>query len=112
MSARVGLELFHGRVSPDEELEGWGAAGPVFLVDYVHVTYWSDLKLGIDHPGGDGDLRRVDDLVYYDGMFYGDWSVFPLDLIATEKELAARVTLFEPAKAVPPANPSAPSCPR
>ena len=106
MSAKVGLELFHGRASIDEELDGWGEPGPVFLVDYVHVTYWSDLKLGIDHSGGDGDLQRVDDLVYYDGMFYGDWSVFPVELLATDLNLATRLTSFDGSKATPPAHSS------
>lgn len=98
----VGLELFHGRTSPHEDMNGWGSLGPVFVVDYVHVTYWSDLKLGIDQPAGDGDLHLVDDLIYYDGMYYGDWSVFPVDLLTTRKELAARVQPFDHFKAKAP----------
>jgi len=103
---KVALELFHGRVRPDEHLDSWGRQGPVFLVDYVHVTYLSDIKLGIPEPAGDGDLRFVEDLVYYDGVYYGDLSVFPPSLLEHELELAARVGAFEPSKAVVPDSPA------
>ena len=96
---QVALQLFHGRTSPTEQMERWGTQGPVFLVDYVHVTYRSDIKLGIPEPAGDGDLKIVDDLVYYDGDYYGDWSVFPAALLNEEPELRARLTTFDPKKA-------------
>lgn len=96
---KVGIELFHGRTSPDEQLETWGRQGPVFLVDYVHVTYCGDLKLGLPEPAGDGDLHIVDDLVFYDGIFYGDWSVFPEALLKREAELAKRVAPYDELKA-------------
>ena len=98
---KVAIELFHGRTSPEEHLDNWGSRGPVFLVDYVHVTYLCDIKLGIDHPNGDGDLRFIEDLVYYDGVYYGDWSVFPTALLATEPELAGRIVPFAHSKADP-----------
>ena len=98
----VAIELFHGRKSPDEHLDDWGTQGPVFLVDYVHVTYLCDIKLGIPEPAGDGDLHFVEDLVYYDGVFYGDWSVFPASLIATSLELRRRVQAYDALKAQPP----------
>ncbi|NOT32991.1 MAG: hypothetical protein HOP12_02350 [Candidatus Eisenbacteria bacterium] len=96
---KVALQLFHGRKDPTEDMDDWGEKGPVFLVDYVHVTYRSDLKLGIPSPAGDGDLKFVDDLVFYDGRYYGDWSVFPASLIRVEDELAHRVQPFDPQKA-------------
>ena len=102
---KVALQLFHGRISPDELLESWGRQGPVFLVDYVHVTYLCDIKLGIPEPAGDGDLHFVEDLVYYDGTYYGDWSVFPAELAAREASLAIRIAPFNPDKAITP-------CPR
>ena len=101
--AKVAIELFHGRTSPDEDLDDWGELGPVFLVDYVHVTYWSDLKLGVEEPNGEGDLFCVEDLVYYDRVFYGDWSVFPAALLETSEALASRVEHFDPEKAKRPA---------
>lgn len=97
---KVAIELFHGRKSPDEQLDNWGSQGPVFLVDYVHVTYAGDIKLGIPEPAGDGDLRYVGDLVYYDGHYYGDWSVFDPRILDSEQK--ARVTTYDAAKAEPP----------
>lgn len=99
---KVALELFHGQKRPEEELDDWGFQGPVLLVDYVHVTYCGDLKLGLSLPEGDGELSFVDDLVYYDGGYYGDWSVFPEALLQSEPQLAARLVPFEATKAVRP----------
>lgn len=84
----VALQLFHGRTDPKQDMTDWGTVGPVFLVTYVHTTYGSDIKLGIPHvvageeAAGDGDLE-VDDqgLVYYDGVWYGDWSVAPISML-------------------------------
>ena len=100
MKPQVALELFHGRSDPEEQLETWGSQGPVFLVDYVHVTYLCDIKLGIPEPAGDGDLRFVEDLVYYDGAYYGDWSVFSPDIL--EADQRARVAEYDANKAQPP----------
>lgn len=100
--AKVAIELFHGRRSPDERLENWGSQGPVFLVDYVHVTYLCDIKLGVPEPAGDGDLHFIEDLVFYDGVYYGDWSVFPVSLIKRDAEIAGRVVEYDAAKAKRP----------
>jgi len=105
LSRQVALELFHGRSRPDQSLDDWGSQGPVFLVDYVHVTYLSEIKLGIAEPAGDGDLHFVGDLVYYDGSYYGDWSVFPAELATQEASLAIRIAPFNPDRAITP-------CPR
>lgn len=105
MSAQVALELFHGRSRPEQKLEDWGSQGPVFLVDYVHVTYLCEIKLGIPEPAGAGDLHFVQDLVYYDGAYYGDWSVFPAELAKSKVSLVARIAPFNPTKANVP-------CPR
>jgi hypothetical protein len=99
---QVAIELFHGRTSPDEHLDNWGRQGPVFIVDYVHVTYLTCLKLGIPEPAGDGDLHFVEDLVYYDGIYYGDWSVFPASLIQAGDGLAHRVQTYDECKSHPP----------
>ena len=84
---KVAIELFHGRKDPNEDLQTWGLQGPVFLVEYVHVTYAGDIKLGIPEPAGDGDLHYVEDLLFYDGIYYGDWSVFPEGLLKRESQL-------------------------
>jgi hypothetical protein len=105
---QVALQLFHGQRSPDEDMDNWGTQGPVFLVDYVHVTYRCDIKLGIPEPAGDGDLRFVDDLVFYDGVYYGDWSVFRSQIL--EGDQLARVVEYDASKATPPDGPDECSC--
>ena len=45
-------------------------------------------------------------LLYYDGVYYGDWSVFPTVLLESEPTLAGRVIPFDPLKAIPPDLPS------
>lgn len=99
LASKVGLVLFHGREAPEGEMERMGSPGPVFLVDYVHTTYHADIKLGIPEPAGDGELTIVEDVVYYDGLYYGDWSVFPATLIDREPGLRDRVVPFDPQKA-------------
>jgi hypothetical protein len=101
---KVAIELFHGRRDPDEHLEDWGLQGPVFLVDYVHVTYAGDLKLGLPEPAGDGDLHYAEDLVFYGRVYYGDWSVFPAALLKRSADLKARLVPFDPALAARPAT--------
>jgi hypothetical protein len=45
MTDGVYLHLFHGRSSPDEELDDWGSDGPVIgPLNYVHITYACDVK--------------------------------------------------------------------
>jgi hypothetical protein len=99
MDAKLALELFHGRASPDQSLEDWGSQGPVFLVEWVQVTYCSDIRLGLDGPAGEGSLDVIGDLLFYDGTYYGDWIVHPLTVLAESEALAARVEDFDPKKA-------------
>ena len=47
---KVAIELLNGRKSPAEVLNAWGTQGPVFLIDYVHVTYLANIRLCIDEP--------------------------------------------------------------
>ncbi|MCA9078012.1 MAG: hypothetical protein R3C02_26340 [Planctomycetaceae bacterium] len=90
------LKLFHGRERPDEQLDDWGEPGPIFgPYPYFHATYQSDIKFEDER----GVLTIVGDLVYYDGMFYGDWSVFDGPV---SDEDAHRHILFESDKAVVP----------
>ena len=90
------LKLFNGRDSIDQEMKDWGFHGPIFEVrGFVHCTY--NVDLWVDDLGdGDGKLLRfVDDCVYYDGTFYGDWSVFETPFPGIEAYLEP----FDPKKA-------------
>lgn len=68
------LRFFHGRKTVDENLEDWGTNGPLLKVDSATVTYKSTLHI----VSGDEDqiVLFVDDLIYYDGVYYGDISMF------------------------------------
>lgn len=70
------LSLWHGRRSWDQQLDDWGAKGPVFgPLSYVHCTYASDIKFCYFGDPATCELKFVSDLVYYDGVYYGDWAV-------------------------------------
>ena len=76
------LHLFHGRNSPEEELEDWGEDGPyIGPLKSVHVTYLSTLHVEFEAGftslcHGEGDpLFFHQDLLYFKGKYYGDWTV-------------------------------------
>lgn len=71
------LRLFHGRVTPDEELEDWGKDGPfIGPIKWYHTTYHNHIRFATEQEPDGITLTLVDDLLYYKGMYYGDWSVF------------------------------------
>ena len=78
------IELFHGRKPIDKEMDEWGEPGPVFgPYSFAHTTYLCEIKLGT--PNDDPDILSVQgDLVYYDGWWYGDWSVFTEDVLTSD----------------------------
>ena len=97
----VYLELFHGRSVPEENLQDWGDPGPILgPLRYFHTTYAADLKLEtVD--GQCGELSLVGsghDLIYYDGKFYGDWSVFSSEDL--NEEGRERIAQFERSKSI------------
>ena len=99
MAAKLALELFHGRESPTATLNDWGSQGPVFLVEWFRATYCWDLRIGLDTPEGEGSLEVIDGLLYYDGVFYGDWTIHPIEALAQSEGLACRLEDFDPVKA-------------
>ncbi len=93
------LKLFHGRKLPEAAMEDWGEPGPnrpgpIFgpFPDF-HTTYGCEITFD------DAVLKIVGDVVYYDGLFYGDWSVF--DGPPCEED-AHHLTAFDAAKAEVP----------
>jgi hypothetical protein len=101
------LELFHGRTDPREQLNDWGTEGPVIgPLEYVHTTYATDVKFGfLDKSKSDGWLTIVEGLMYYDGIYYGDWSTFT----AVPAELTRLVEFDQSKAALPPAPATAPA---
>ena len=98
------LRLYHGRATPDEQMEDWGSDGPVIgPLGSIHVTYMCHLKFaaapdvmerffpevmaqwqasGVSNGHGplcDWQFHVIDDLIEYGGILYGDWSTFLAD---------------------------------
>src|SRR5688572_6890459 len=94
------LKLFHGRKTLEEDMDDWGKDGPVFgPLSFVHTTYAGVVHLGSPDVPWDtiGDLFIHGACIYYDGMFYGDWSVFGEEVI--NAELRGRHVPFDQGKA-------------
>lgn len=71
------VSLFHGRKDPQEIMEHWGVEGPTFgPYQYVQVTYGQHIKMGRPDKHIDDLFWSDDFLIYYDGTYYGDMSVF------------------------------------
>ncbi|MDF0491566.1 hypothetical protein PX699_16730 [Sphingobium sp. H39-3-25] len=100
-SGALYLRLWHGRRDPAENLDDWGSEGPVIgPLAFVQTTYMCDVKFAaapevmdrffpavmadwrqqgfsnVHGPVCDWRFTIADDLIEYDGVFYGDWSVF------------------------------------
>lgn len=81
------LGLFHGRREPREQMNGWGFDGPAIgPLKWCHTTYAFDIKIEFENAADavayfgiaqDQFEVSVDaDLLVYDGMYYGDWTVY------------------------------------
>ncbi len=70
------IRLFHGRADPNQNMDDWGSDGPVFgPYKFVHTTYLHHVMLGKTDSDCD-ELFTFEDMLYYGGVYYGDWSVF------------------------------------
>ncbi len=80
------IKLFHGRTDPAQDMDDWGSDGPIFgPYNYIHTTYTCSIKMGLDN-GKVHDLYVMEDMVYYNGVYYGDWSVFPEEIYLKENQ--------------------------
>ena len=99
MEHKMTLHLYHGRTDVDKDMDDWGTEGPLLYVDCVIVTYSDSIRLQFT---GQDDLEFlheyiVKDCFYYDGVYYGDWSVQPLE---STRAMGATPELFDPDKAL------------
>lgn len=90
------LGLFHGRKTLYENMDEWGDPGPTIgPLKYVHTTYGVDLKMEFDSDS-ESEIKRLEKLYFdrdipylylrkdgndclmveYEGMYYGDWTVY------------------------------------
>ncbi len=79
------IRLFHGRTDPDQDMDDWGSDGPVLgPYEFVHTTYAAFVRLG-RRDGICDELHVLErDMLYYNGVYYGDWSVFPANIFEQE----------------------------
>lgn len=90
------IRLFHGRTDPDQDMDDWGTDGPVFgPYLFAHTTYGWDIKLGKSDENCD-ELYTFEDMVYYNGVYYGDWSVFDEQVLEKSQ---FQVSVFQQDKA-------------
>lgn len=65
------VHLFHGRTHPDEVMNDWGSDGPrLGPFEAVSFTYGSLVVYTASHERF--EFAWFDDLLVYDGRFYGD----------------------------------------
>jgi len=71
------LRLIHGRIDPAHEMDDWGFDGPTFgpLSSYVQ-TYCSTFRIHAEWYTQELWLDMCDDMIRWDGCFYGDMEVF------------------------------------
>jgi len=98
------VELFHGRTTPNQKLEGWGTTGPIFKCDSVSETYATGLRLNLAN-GNSHDLTYDNCLIFYDGMYYGDIEIHSSSTFKEYRqdndpvELNARIQKYDDSKA-------------
>ena len=85
------LGCFHGRAKAEDEMDDWGAQGPMIgPLQYVHCTYMCDVRFAFVSRAAakkyfedkgpnseEGNFEVSEGLLNVgDGMLYGDWTVF------------------------------------
>jgi hypothetical protein len=84
IEGKLYLQLYHGRTDPREQMDAWGFTGPTFgPLTCVVQTYFCTLRLHGD-PHREIWLEQSDDMIVWEGAYYGDMSIF----IATGDEHA------------------------
>jgi len=81
------LGLFHGRMGRKDTMDDWGFSGPVLgPLTYCHTTYMAyvhlyfaeaqDARTCCNSSHLAVDLEVVEDMIVFEGAYYGDWTVF------------------------------------
>ena len=73
----VYVRLFHGRLDPNENMNDWGFDGPLLgPFESVHFTYkWHVRCLPLSSQEKEVEFEFNDDLLFYDGKYYGDFEI-------------------------------------
>lgn len=86
IEAGMYLMLLHGRATLDEEMNDWGKDGPwIGPLKWFHSTYMTSISLGFENGQMVECLMKndtpaapiffSDDMIYFEGMYYGDWEI-------------------------------------
>jgi len=89
----LSIKLYHGRKSPDENLNDWGTDGPLLRIGGFHATYLSTYRVMLE----DKDwyfLKFVNDLLFYEGVLYGDFTISDSD----PENIGQAIAWFDPVK--------------
>lgn len=87
------IKLFHGRRDPSEELDDWGSEGPLLQIGGFNVTYLATYRVKL-RDGDWYEIRFVKDLLFYDGVYYGDFTISDTD----PETIGTIVPWFDPLK--------------
>lgn len=99
-TAGLYLAVFHGRAEPCANMSGWGENGPLIgPLKHVHTVYAGTVHIefenletarryGLDDTGYMFEMH--DDMLVFDGKYYGDWSVMHFDPPAVTQPLQGR----------------------
>ena len=87
------LALFHGRSHPKQQMNDWGFNGPLIgPLEWCHTTYATNIRVCFESPNDEAvyfsdpaypegqDIAIVGDLLCYGDAYYGDWTVFYVDV--------------------------------
>lgn len=80
------LKLLHGRETLDEVMDDWGPDGPwIGPLEWFHCTYMKSISLSftngetveclIKNETPVAPIFFAEDMIYFDGMYYGDWEI-------------------------------------
>ncbi len=86
---RLALRLENGRKNPAETMSDWGFSGPTLSIDWFHWTYNATLRIGFA-DGSEQDLSLVNDLIEYQGNYYGDFDIMSSEEATTRGFLPHR----------------------
>jgi hypothetical protein len=91
------LELLHGRNFPNQPMNGWGFDGPMIgPLNWCHTIYATTIRIDFQCAEDERlyfqdvcfpdarDMRIHDDLLVYDGRYFGDWTVFHVEPVAAK----------------------------
>jgi hypothetical protein len=77
IEGKLYLHLYHGRKDPAEEMQNWGFDGPTFgPLCNVGMTYFESIRYCRSKMDDDFGLTVRNDLIAWDGSWYGQFTVF------------------------------------